>query len=538
MGCLAAPSAGAPAGWEAERRLSSDAGASRLSFNFARAVAADEERGVHVVWFDQRVQRSRVLYRRSTDGGRTWRRALSLSSPASFAEQPAIAASGRDLFVVWHARGSSQDSGGDHHVVLRRSADGGASWRPALRLSTGHAAAHPAVSASGDAVHVSWVESRGPHSEMVVRSSPDRGASWGPEQQLSPPGFASWVPTVDAEGDLVVGAWVDTRDGNEEEYLRRSLDGGASWDAVVRLTADDRNSWAPSIAVDGRAVHVAWFDQRDAPFSPYDAEATLDQALRLLGLQVTPAPGGVLVPDPDETAMWRAGEKLRLVEAAAPAWVAAGGEAARLQAILCELRVLGEGGANHLTKERKIDEAVRLLGLTYAAGPSPGVRQIYYGDAMAMRVQDKLLQVQEAVPAWVRNGGDPARVEALLHETERRFALAQDEWEVYYLRSPDAGATWEAPRRLSFAPRASQRPSLAVDGDRVWVAWFDRRDGDFEIYVKGSADGGASWGDDVRLSDAPGVSQKPSLAMARGVVHLVWSDDRTGNEEIFYTRSR
>ena len=74
-------------------------------------------------------------------------------------------------------------------------------------------------------------------------------------------------------------------------------------------------------------------------------------------------------------------------------------------------------------------------------------------------------------------------------------------------------------------------------GRTVHVAWFDERDGDVEVYVKRSDDGGVTWGEDVRLTSARGTSQKPSIAAAAGAVHVVWSDDRTGNEEIFYARS-
>jgi hypothetical protein len=525
--------AAAPEGWEGERRLTADAGASRLAINFARAIAADAAGGVHVVWYDQTASASSVRYRRSADGGRTWKRAVRLSPASAWAERPAIAVSGSHLFVVWHARSAQ---GND--VFLRHSSNGGASWSVTRALTTSHAAAHPSVAASGAAVHVSWGDTRSGHAETYTRASADLGDTWSTELQLSPPGFASWVPTIEADGERVVAAWVDTRDGNEEEYVRRSLDGGRTWEPVVRLTTDDRNSWAPSVVVAGDVVHVSWFDQQDTPYSPYDAEAVIDDAMRLLGLQVQPSPAGVLVPHPLEAAKRRATEKLRLVEAAAPAWVAGGGDSARLEAILAELQALGARGASYLEKERKVDEALRLLGLDYHAGPMEDLPQVYYGDAMQVRVQDKLLQVRAAAPAWVARGGDPARLDAMLHELSRRMELASHEWEIYYRRSLDGGASFEPTQRLTFASGFSQRPSLAVAGRTVHVAWFDERDGDVEVYAKRSDDGGVTWGPDLRLSFARGVSQLPSVAVGGGVSHVVWSDDRTGNEEIFYTRSR
>lgn len=533
LGCGARAAAAAAPGWQGERRLSSGAGSSRLAINFARAIAVDSTGGAHVAWFEQTAKASVVRYRRSLDAGGTWKHVVTLSAPGAWAERPAIASSGTDLFVVWHAR-----VGAGFEVFYRHSADRGARWSTVRQLSVSHAAAYPSVAASGGDVHVSWGDSRAGHAEMVVRSSHDRGGSWSAERQLSQPGFDSWVPTIEADGEHVVAAWVDTRDGNEEEYLRRSLDGGRTWEPVVRLTSNARNSWAPSMVVAGDVVHVAWFDQRDAPYSPFDAEAVLDEAMRLVGLEVQAAPSGVMVPHPLEVARRRAGEKLRLVEAAAPAWIAAGGDAARLHAIFTELQAMGAQGASYLEKERKVDEALRLLGLTYVPGPMDDLPRVYYGEAMQVRVQDKLLQVRAAAPGWVAQGGDPARLEGMLSELGRRMELATHEWEVYYRRSLDGGTSWQPPQRLTFAPGFSQRPSLAVDGGTVHVAWFDERDGDVEVYAKRSDDGGATWGPDVRLTTARGVSQLPSLAAAGGITHVVWSDDRTGKEEIYSTRSK
>lgn len=100
--------------------------------------------------------------------------------------------------------------------------------------------------------------------------------------------FDSWVPTVAASGRNVSVAWVDTRDGNEEEYFRRSRDDCLIWEPAVRLIENGANSWAPSIAAAGDTVHFVWFDQKDSPAQPIDAERKLDQGLRLMGLTHSP----------------------------------------------------------------------------------------------------------------------------------------------------------------------------------------------------------------------------------------------------------
>jgi hypothetical protein len=69
------------------------------------------------------------------------------------------------------------------------------------------------------------------------------------------------------------------------------------------------------------------------------------------------------------------------------------------------------------------------------------------------------------------------------------------------------------------------------------VTWNDYRDGNFETYYKVSTDNGATWSDDTRVSFASGTSWSPSLAVSGTTVHLVWIDDRDGNDEIYYAQN-
>ncbi len=110
-------------------------------------------------------------------------------------------------------------------------------------------------------------------------------------------------------------------------------------------------------------------------------------------------------------------------------------------------------------------------------------------------------------------------------------------WEIYHKRSTDRGTSWGPDERLTDDPGASGYPSVAVSGTDVHVVWFDDRDGNEEVYHKRSTDRGASWGADERLTHDPGVSGYPSLAVSGTDVHVVWFDDRDGNEEIYHKRS-
>ncbi|MBE0432226.1 hypothetical protein IBX73_02030 [candidate division WOR-3 bacterium] len=78
---------------------------------------------------------------------------------------------------------------------------------------------------------------------------------------------------------------------------------------------------------------------------------------------------------------------------------------------------------------------------------------------------------------------------------------------------------------------------VAASGDTVHVAWYDGRDGNEEIYYKLSTDNGSNWDADARLTDDMSISQLASVAASGSMVHVVWSDERNSNWDIYYKRN-
>ena len=90
-------------------------------------------------------------------------------------------------------------------------------------------------------------------------------------------------------------------------------------------------------------------------------------------------------------------------------------------------------------------------------------------------------------------------------------------------------------------------PSLVADpGGRVYAAWYDARNGDWDVFLRRSLDGGRTWGPPLRLNDDPlrdGSHQYlPRLSVAdSGRIDVVFYD-RRGNKEnrgndVYYTSS-
>lgn len=110
-------------------------------------------------------------------------------------------------------------------------------------------------------------------------------------------------------------------------------------------------------------------------------------------------------------------------------------------------------------------------------------------------------------------------------------------YEIYYKRSANSGANWGSDTRLTNFTLNSMNPSIAVSGQSVHVVWMDFRDGNREIYYKLSTDGGVTWGSDVRLTNNASLSQAPNVSVSGQSIHVVWDEYRDGNYEIYYKRS-
>ena len=84
-------------------------------------------------------------------------------------------------------------------------------------------------------------------------------------------------------------------------------------------------------------------------------------------------------------------------------------------------------------------------------------------------------------------------------------------------------------------------PQIAQAGDRLYVVWYDRRNGKTDVYFRRSLLGGRFWpGPDQRLdTDAPGAasSNLPRVAAAGDHVYVAWEDTRGGLSQVRFNRS-
>jgi hypothetical protein len=91
-----------------------------------------------------------------------------------------------------------------------------------------------------------------------------------------------------------------------------------------------------------------------------------------------------------------------------------------------------------------------------------------------------------------------------------------------------ATSDWTSSASLASGAGTSHDVALGARGDAVIAAWEDSRSGQLEIFTTRSLDGGLTWGADARLSLAGGAPARggdPSVAIAaNGAVVIAWQN--------------
>ena len=86
---------------------------------------------IYIAWWANKTGNDEVMFRASTDGGKTFGDKINLSNSTINSERAEIGTSGKNVFVTWWETMNGKDV-----PMLRVSTDNGKSFGPILNLST------------------------------------------------------------------------------------------------------------------------------------------------------------------------------------------------------------------------------------------------------------------------------------------------------------------------------------------------------------------------------------------------------------------
>ncbi len=184
-----------------------------------------------------------LRFTRSTDGGRTWRTPVTVTDDAEFGTHnfhALHAAADGSLYVAW-----LDSRGGKSAAYLTRSTDGGATWEPNRPVATGEACpccrTAIATTRSGT-VYVAWrMVLPGNVRDIVVARSDDQGRTWDAPVRVHAddwvyPGCPHAGPSIQVdEADRLHVAWWTGKEGAAGVSYTRSTDGGRTFAAPIPL---------------------------------------------------------------------------------------------------------------------------------------------------------------------------------------------------------------------------------------------------------------------------------------------------------------
>ncbi len=352
-------------------------------------------------------------------------------------------------------------------------------WQPDYRLTNSltdsYTSANNAwcVAANGNDVHVVWFDERDGNREIYYKRSTNSGISWGSDTRLTNNTANSQVPSVIITGQTLLIVWQDNRDGNFEIYCKRSSDGGSNWGADIRLTNNPQISEFPSASASGQFIFITWHDERDTNFEIYGKRST---------------DGGLT---------WSA-----------------------------DIRLTNQSYVSQFPCVSVLGQVVYIVWRDNRDGND----EIYFKKST------------DGGNTWntdirLTNNVAISDTPCIVSNSSAVHVVWQDALEIYYIKSTDGGLSWGAGTRLTNNSSVSVLPSLAVSGSALHIAWQENRDGNYEIYYKNSSNGGINWSPDTRLTNNSSNSALPSAAVTGTSVHVVWHDNRDGNNEVYYKQN-
>jgi hypothetical protein len=327
----------------------------------------------------------------------------------------------------------------------------------------------------------------------------------GPNNVFNHPGISVLPDVATDAGNNIYVVWSEKPglfSGNFEILFSRSVDGGATFSPPKVVSNNAGDSLTPRIAVSGGILYVVWSDKTGGTSGNYDIQFSKSSNMGEdwePSVKLSSNSGDSLTPS-----LAVSGSSIYVV------WSDKTG---------------GTSGNYDIQFKKSTNGGVSFTPNTVS------------GTKVSSNGGDSLTPDVDVSPSgifvvWSDISGG----------TSGKF-------DILFKKSTDGGTTFlpntANAKNISTNSGHSLTPSLAVDGDNVYVTWSDTTggtSGNFDILFKKSVDGGTNFTPNTanakNISTTSSLSATPRIAVSGGSIYIAWSDIGTPNQfDIFVKKS-
>ena len=105
--------------------------------------------------------------------------------------------------------------------------------------------------------------------------------------------------------------------------------------------------------------------------------------------------------------------------------------------------------------------------------------------------------------------------------------------EIFIAVSTNGGKSFTDPKNISNNPGSSENPVIAVSGNAVYVVWSESTSDTNEILFVKRTDAGNNFTVPENISNNAGSSENPSIAVSGNNVYVAWSNSASNSEILF-----
>src|SRR5882762_5367052 len=387
-----------------------------------------------------------------------------------------------------------------------------------------------AVDSQGS-INIVWLDQSPGYNAVFFSRSTDGGVTFSTPQNLSNSPAGSSSPQIAVDSGNINVVWVDNTPSNYQIFFSGSIDGGATFSTPKNISNDPRGADYPSMAVDsGNNINVAWVVSTRVVPSIIFFSRSSDGGVTFsapIALSTQPSRGPLVAVD--------SAGNINVV------WIE--GNNGPVQAIFSRS---SDGGATFTAPKVISWPSDANLGLQMALDSKGNISAVWvtqpYGNLYLSHSSDggATFSRTNITNNTGPYGPGPVAPQIAIDSSDNINVIWNVSGDIFFSRSSDGGATFSTPQNLSNDLRVSAAGTrIATDpSGNINVVWEDTTPSNSDIFFSHSTDGGATFSPPQNVSNNPGVSYYPQVAVdSKGSINVVWEDYTPGNYDIFFTRS-